>query len=180
MAASHEIVETVTDPYAGKPGKTESDTSMLGYDITTSDALPVGAGACRGARSQTCAPMSSGSGATAGRPARTRSRASGRIASAAASHDPCVPAPAGEVYFNTAPAGGNDALSIGVGKSVMFELDAFSDGPTADWTVGVVDLRGDVAPPRGAACDANANVVCFALSGDDGEQRIEGDGSPRR
>jgi len=55
--------------------------------------------------------------------------------SASQSHDPCVPRPPGEVYFNVTPSTGNDALWLSVGQTVSFELDAFSDAPVDYWTV---------------------------------------------
>lgn len=72
---------------------------------------------------------------------------------AKAGHDPCVPAIAGSVYFNTAPRftsdvpfsfGGQTAMVKGIqiaaGKTGVVELDAFSDGPTGGtWTVSAKD-----------------------------------------
>jgi hypothetical protein len=73
---------------------------------------------------------------------------------AKAGHDPCVPQPTGEVYFNTAPLlKDNITISIQgqsivmkgakipVGSSKTVELDLFSDGDTGGpWTVDVIDL----------------------------------------
>jgi hypothetical protein len=67
------------------------------------------------------------------------------------SHDPCVPAPMGEVYFNAAPAlpdtlnlNGTQASGIRLtqGQSKTIELDLFSDGPTNGWTVSAEDFYG--------------------------------------
>jgi hypothetical protein len=58
-------------------------------------------------------------------------------ASAAAGHDPCVPVPSGEVYFNAAPR--KSFFVIDVGQSVTFDVDAFADGPMPDWTLVVQD-----------------------------------------
>ncbi len=164
MAASHEIIETVTDPYAGEPGKNPQDTSMLGYDITTTEFLPWALTMQGGEVADLCADLFGFGTDRWAQGAYTVTRVWSNGA-AAASHDPCVPTPAGEVYFNAAPAGGNDALAIAVGESVTFEVDAFSDGPTADWTLGIIDLNGNVDPSQpGSPCDASENVVCFSLS----------------
>jgi hypothetical protein len=65
---------------------------------------------------------------------------------AKAGGDPCVPAPIGQAYFNVAPAAGSDKIALAVGESKTIELDGFSDGPAASWTVDVTDfahLTGD-------------------------------------
>jgi hypothetical protein len=71
--------------------------------------------------------------------------------SAQAGHDPCVPQPASEVYFNTVPVL-SDAVAVGglgtlrgvnipVGSSKTVELDLFSDGDTGGpWDVQVEDF----------------------------------------
>ena len=53
---------------------------------------------------------------------------------AAAGIDPCLPVPAGEAYFNTAPRGSSFYV-VDVGGSVTFEVDAWSSGPIGDWTL---------------------------------------------
>ncbi|MGH7328672.1 MAG: hypothetical protein ACREJX_10015, partial [Polyangiaceae bacterium] len=52
---------------------------------------------------------------------------------AKASHDPCVPAPAGDVYFNVAP--NKETISAKVGQTVTIPLTAFSDAPIDNWTL---------------------------------------------
>jgi hypothetical protein len=64
-------------------------------------------------------------------------------AQAAAGHDPCVPVPAGEVYFNVAPS--QAFFVTNVGQSVTFEVTAFADGPTDAWTLVAQDWSDD--PP---------------------------------
>jgi hypothetical protein len=56
---------------------------------------------------------------------------------AKASHEPCVPAPAGDVYFNVAPATEQFPLKVGATKTIA--LTAFSDAPTPNWTISGVD-----------------------------------------
>jgi hypothetical protein len=55
------------------------------------------------------------------------------------SHDPCVPAPAGEVYFNVAAA--KDEIILDVGKTVTVDLKGFSDAPKDDWDVHVTSFN---------------------------------------
>src|SRR5262249_35150198 len=69
--------------------------------------------------------------------------------SALAGHDPCVPIPAGEVYFNAAPvledtfegqvpgvSFKTKSVKIAAGQSRTIEVDLFSDAqPSAPWNV---------------------------------------------
>jgi hypothetical protein len=71
-------------------------------------------------------------------------------ASAAASHDPCVPIPTGEVYFNSAPvmtdtiilgSGSTVGVEVPIGMSKTIPLDLYSDGPTSGpWTIKAIDV----------------------------------------
>jgi hypothetical protein len=58
--------------------------------------------------------------------------------SAKASHDPCLPIPSGEVYFNSAPRTDHIVLPK-KGSTAVIDIDAFSDGPTTDWTLSAID-----------------------------------------
>jgi hypothetical protein len=70
-------------------------------------------------------------------------------ASAAAGHDPCVPVPQGEIYFNSAPelpdtigtrVGNIPGVLVPVGMTKTIPLDLFSDADTGGvWTVSVKD-----------------------------------------
>jgi hypothetical protein len=60
-------------------------------------------------------------------------------ASAEAGHDPCIPIPPGEVYFNAAPT--TNTLHLAVGEGTTLEVDAYSDAPTADWSLSVEDYE---------------------------------------
>jgi hypothetical protein len=62
---------------------------------------------------------------------------------AAGGHDPCIPAPAGQVYFNAAPRKAFYVLDVG--ESVTFAVDAFADGTTADWTLAAQDWSASSA-----------------------------------
>jgi hypothetical protein len=60
--------------------------------------------------------------------------------SAKAGHDPCVPIPKGSVYFNAAPAKGQEQISLAVGKSATIDVTAFSDAPMDDWSLSAIDF----------------------------------------
>jgi hypothetical protein len=70
---------------------------------------------------------------------------------ALAGHDPCVPQPEGEVYFNAAPVlpdninftgiGTMKGVKVPVGQSKTIEIDLFSDGDTGgEWDVEAMDF----------------------------------------
>jgi hypothetical protein len=134
--ATHEIVEATTDPYIGQ-----------GYNDV--DANDIAWGFSAGATGQELADMCDTYPSSYYTPPdlpyevqRTWSNASG-----AASHDPCVPVPPGEVYFNSALLPTDDiympslgAFTHGVyiaeGASRIVELDLYSDAPTSGpWTI---------------------------------------------
>ncbi len=60
-------------------------------------------------------------------------------ASAKAGHNPCVPVPSGEVYFQAAPRVQHVILKK-VGDSAVVDVDAYSDAPIADWALSAVDF----------------------------------------
>jgi hypothetical protein len=81
-------------------------------------------------------------------------------ASALAGHDPCLPIPAGQVYFNAAPVlpdtwtatvAGHSfttrSVAIAPGQSKAVEVDLFSDAPTGPWTVRAVEYPIFLNPP---------------------------------
>jgi hypothetical protein len=74
-------------------------------------------------------------------------------ASASASHDPCVPIPAGEVYFNSVPVLGDaitlnqggpiatEGAQIPLGTSKTIPVNLFSDAPTSGaWSISAIDV----------------------------------------
>jgi hypothetical protein len=92
---------------------------------------------------------------------------------AAAGHDPCVPQPNGEVYFNAAPVMTNTAplstqgqtlqvtaVNIAVGGSMTIPVELFSDGPTGPWTVTAIDP---------APMLANETLLTFGLDKTSGQ-----------
>jgi hypothetical protein len=54
--------------------------------------------------------------------------------------DPCAPIPTGEVYFSGSPV--QSFFVMDVGSTLTFEVDAFSTGPRADWTLAAQDWTG--------------------------------------
>jgi hypothetical protein len=52
---------------------------------------------------------------------------------ASAGKNPCVPVPAGEVYFNAFTT--VSVVTVDIGKSIDIEVDALADGPMGSWTV---------------------------------------------
>jgi hypothetical protein len=64
------------------------------------------------------------------------------MTNAAAGKNPCVPIPAGEVYFNAFPT--VSVVVVDVGKSKTIEVAALADGPMAPWTVLAQDWTDPV------------------------------------
>ena len=147
-AASHELIEAVTDPFPSTKNGQESAYSSVDLD----HFIWVIAGGTESG--DLCVPETN---AFIKIPAlgytvqRTWSNAAAKL-----SHDPCVPAMK-EAYFQSAPVmnesvtmtlppsfGGQDVptkgVTIPIGKSKTIEVDLFSDGPTSGpWTVSAVD-----------------------------------------
>lgn len=123
VAASHEIVEAATDPAtSGSPAwyMTSSPWAVLGGEVA-----------------DLCVDVTGGND-TYQESGFTVQRSWSNMA-AAASHDPCVPTPASDVYFGSAPVA--DQLQMAIGDTQTVEVDGFSDGPMpADWSVSVVDF----------------------------------------
>ncbi len=74
---------------------------------------------------------------------------------AAAHHNPCVPAPVGQVYFNSVPiladtvnidfgggaTGPTKGVAVPVGTSKTIDVTLFADGATGPWQVQAVDYN---------------------------------------
>jgi hypothetical protein len=120
-AASREIIDAVTDPYLA-----ESKVGFYLADPAWSvDGNEVG-DYCAGETTTV---------------AGTLLQRSWSNASAAASHDPCVPAPSGEVYYGVAPVASAAAgISLAAGASTTFSATAFADGATSPWKVAAQSL----------------------------------------
>jgi hypothetical protein len=133
LSASHEIVEATTDP---------SDVSA-GYYLDLNDPASWGWNDVEGGEvADLCVdPFGYDQDWTADG-AFTAQRI-WSIGQASAGLDPCSPEPAGEVYFNAAPK--EAFFVVNVGGSVTFEVDAFSTGQTADWTLTAQDWSPSTA-----------------------------------
>jgi hypothetical protein len=127
FSASHELIEAATDPNVG--------LNAIAYYMQ--DQLWAFAG---GEVGDVCVDFTGGgedsyveSGFSVQRTWSNKS--------AKAGHDPCVPIPAGEIYFNAAPAKGQEQAALSVGASTTVDITAFSDAPMADWDVTAVDFN---------------------------------------
>ena len=142
---SHELLEAATDPYPQiQPG---------GYD-TLDDAHFYWEFVLSGAEiGDLCAQEPSSFVKFPGLPYTVQRTWSN--ASANAGHDPCVPVPAGEVYFNSIPKlddniaifGLNMAgVSVPVGTKSTIDVELFSDADTSGpWTVKASEFAGPLA-----------------------------------
>jgi hypothetical protein len=117
IAASHEFIEAATDPMVSAPTYYMQNQlwAFLGGEV-----------------GDLCVSYSGDDTYTEGKYIVQRSWSN---KAAAASHDPCVPAPAGTPYFNLAPAAGQDQLSLKVGASKTITLTGFSDAAMDDWAI---------------------------------------------
>jgi hypothetical protein len=143
FATSHELVEAATDPLTTitpqQPAYISWDADHPYWEDTVGAEL---ADACFVLNSTQSVAISGG---------YSVSRIWSNEAEAAGL-DPCVPAPAGEVYFNAIPMFVDSAsfngqtvkgLHVPVGHSGTVELDLFSSGPTAgSWTVSAISVGG--------------------------------------
>ncbi|MEO6420469.1 MAG: hypothetical protein ABIP39_13720 [Polyangiaceae bacterium] len=124
VAASHEFIETATDPDIG--------LAVLTYYMQDQSWASGG-----GEVGDVCVDFS-GSGADVYMESGFAVQRSWSNKAAKASHNPCVPGIPGSVYFNVAPPAGMEQLHLGAGQSKVLTLDAFSDAPMpADWVVTV-------------------------------------------
>jgi hypothetical protein len=70
-------------------------------------------------------------------------------AAANGGHDPCIPVPAGEQYFN---ASTDKAIYVAnVGDTFTIDVTAFTDVPRASWQLDAVDTSGQATMAGGAA-----------------------------
>jgi len=117
ISASHEFIEAATDPDIG-------ENNLTFYMYSNQAWTPSG-----GEVGDLCENGNSSWTEGTFTVQRTWSNASAK-----ASHDPCVPIPAGEVYFNAAPR--RQAITLSkVGASVTIPIDAYSDAPMSNWTL---------------------------------------------
>jgi len=133
VTASHEIVESTTDPVFLPP----NDPSAYGYYLDFTNPNNWGWIDIEGGEiADLCVdPFNMDQDAT-GDGAFTVQRIWSNT-QAAASLDPCNPIPKGEAYFNAAPR--QQVIVVGVGASATIEVDAFSDAPRSAWTLTAQD-----------------------------------------
>lgn len=134
---SHELIEASTDPLSSNPAYAYADVDHFVWNI-----MPLGEiGDMCAYEPQSYQPL-------------VGSYVVQRVwsnVSAAAGHDPCVPAMSG-AYFNAAPVLKDNVtidyygqkvptkgIQIPLNQSKTIPVQLFSDGPTADWTVQAVD-----------------------------------------
>ena len=122
--ASHEIVEAATDPVP--------DTGWAAL-TTGRDSF----GEAGGIEVADLCTITSDLSATQVQEGGFFFQRSWSNASARAGHDPCVPIPTDQVYFNSAPK--EDDVALRIGESATLELQGFSDAPTADWSLDFLD-----------------------------------------
>jgi hypothetical protein len=120
VAASHEFIEAATDPHVG------SGTAYYMQDqLWSLEGGEVG---------DLCVTQDNSDEVQESGFSVQRSWSN---TAAKASHDPCVPAPAGDIYFNVAPK--DETITAKVGDTKTIQLTAFSDAPIADWEIHGTD-----------------------------------------
>jgi hypothetical protein len=136
LAASHEFIEAATDPMVSSPTYYMQNQlwAFLGGEV-----------------GDLCVSYSGDDSYQEGKYIVQRSWSN---KAAAASHDPCVPAPTGTPYFNLAPAAGQDQLSMKVGDSKTITLTGFSDAAMDDWAVSAREFSSFMG---------GSNVLTFVL-----------------
>ena len=151
FAASHEIVEAASDPV--------QTTTTLGYYLDLGDETVLGWDLVSGGEAADLCVDVTGlhqDETTADGYAVQRIWSN---ANAASGIDPCIPVPAGDVYFNVAPEGTSTFIVLEVGQSATFEADAFSTEAMASWTLGGVDWAT-------ALKEVNDPLLTFTFNGE--------------
>jgi hypothetical protein len=165
--ASHEIGEAATDPDPGGDGYNGFDNNHLAWDVWNDFNSENG---------DDCEQYLDTSFYTETEPGFDFSvQRMWSNASAAAGHDPCVPAPK-DPYFNAVPVaqeaitvdlssvGGSTrtktkGYKIAVGETKTFEVQLFSDAPMKDWRVDVVQGGNPLFPGSGPGGSATGTIV---------------------
>ena len=140
---SHEIIEAATDPYPmTMPAYGQVDNNHIYWMFALGG----------GETGDMCAQFKDAFGKLPELPYVVQRSWSNKAASAG--HDPCVPSPVGQAYFNSVPVlpdqltlgGGGQTLKvkgvkIPVGEQRTIDVDLYSDAPTSGpWTVEALDI----------------------------------------
>jgi hypothetical protein len=140
VAASHEIIEAVTDPLPqSHPAFAAAPEEFIWTYVTGGGEV-----------GDLCASQSGMHLRPSSLPYEVQRTWSN--VRAAAGHDPCVPSPASEVYFNSAPVlpdrlavqdktTTTKGIRIAAGQQKTIEIDLYSDAPSPSaWTVKAEDM----------------------------------------
>jgi hypothetical protein len=139
-STSHELLEAATDPEpANDPAYDELDDAHFYVELALLSEV-----------GDLCSFSPSGYASYPDMPYKVQRIYSNQ--SALAGHNPCIPIPAGEVYFAAAPVLNDDVQVIGpngpitmkgvnidVGQSKTIDVDLFSDAPLGEWQVVAYD-----------------------------------------
>ncbi|HXX67532.1 MAG TPA: hypothetical protein VEK07_10140 [Polyangiaceae bacterium] len=150
LAASHEIVEATTDPHGGEvpPGGNPYSTQYLGWYLTDAASQPW-AFFAGGEIADLCVDIL-GLGQDRWTEGQFTYQRVWSNSQAAASQDPCVPTPAGDVYFNAGPTTVEDEqIELSQGQSASLPIAAFSNGPMPNWLVMGADNTDAEGNPLG-------------------------------
>ena len=140
FAASHEIIESTTDPHVDETAPSNAPDEHLGFDLTASASQAWNIVLGGGEIAELCVDQLGVGEDRWTEGSWTVQRVWNNV-SAAGNHDPCVPIPSGEVYFNTAPPKADEEIELDtLGQSASFTATGFSDGAMGSWSVEVVDL----------------------------------------
>ncbi len=143
LAASHELIEAATDAHPGKDrGYAMQDLSWQFYGDEVGDL-------CDHPWSFDSMNLTTIDGGAPFNVQRGWSNVS-----ALAGHDPCVIPPGTPPYYNTAVESGKQAVYLSVGESTTIQLQGFSDGTMADWTIAAIDMGNHYGAGAG-----NLNLV---------------------
>jgi hypothetical protein len=144
---SHEVIEAITDPFivSGMYGYEGQDSAHLAFFFATSGEL-----------ADMCALVGNAFYTPADFPYIVQRIWSNKVAPTG--HDPCLPEPVGQVYFNAVPVLTDDVevpsisgegvvtskgVKIGRGQKKTVEVDLFSEAPTpGPWTLHAVETDG--------------------------------------
>jgi hypothetical protein len=143
--ASHELIEGITDPLVESPhlGYTQPDNAHIFWEFLSLAEL-----------GDMCALIGNAFYTPSDFPYLVQRIWSNKTAPTG--HDPCLPEPMGQVYFNSAPVlndkvsfdfhgfiGTTKGVHIPVGGTGKVEIDLFSEAPTpGPWNVAVKEVGG--------------------------------------